>query len=109
MIDLHCHSTASDGVLPPAAVVQAAATLGLTAIALTDHDTTAGLAEAQDAGQRLQVQIVGGCEFSVAVPWGEMHLLGYFIPADDAAIETFLIAARSDRLRRARDMVTRLV
>jgi hypothetical protein len=96
-------------VLPPAGVVAAAATLGLTALALTDHDTTAGLAEAREAGLRLGVEIVGGCEFSVAVPWGEMHLLGYFIPPDDAAIETFLTAARSDRGRRARDMVTRLV
>lgn len=109
MIDLHCHSTASDGVLPPADVVRAAATLGLTAIALTDHDTTAGVAEAREAGVRLGVAIVGGCEFSVGVPWGEMHLLAYFVEPGDSAIETFLTAARSDRSRRARDMVSRLV
>jgi predicted metal-dependent phosphoesterase TrpH len=109
VIDLHCHSTASDGVLPPAGVVGAAAALGLSALALTDHDTTGGLAEARDAGGRLGVEIVGGCEFSVAVPWGEMHLLAYFIEPGDTAIEAFLTAARSDRSRRAGDMVSRLV
>ena len=87
VIDLHCHSTASDGVLPPAEVVAAAAAIGLTALALTDHDTTAGLHEARAAGKRLSVEIIGGCEFSVGVPWGEMHLLGYFIEPGDHNIE----------------------
>lgn len=108
MIDLHCHSTASDGLLAPEAVVRAAVEAGLTAISLTDHDTTAGLPEAQRAGESLGVRVVGGCEFSVGVPWGEMHLLGYFIPHDDADIEAFLVEARSDRDRRAREMVSRL-
>jgi predicted metal-dependent phosphoesterase TrpH len=109
VIDLHCHSTASDGTLPPAEVVGAAATLGLSAIALTDHDTTGGLAEARDEGRRLGVEVVGGCEFSVGVGWGEMHLLAYFVEPGDADIEAFLTAARDDRSRRARDMVSRLV
>ena len=108
MIDLHCHSTASDGVLPPGDVGQVAATLGLTAMALTDHDTTAGLAEAHAAGGRLGVDVVGGCEFSVGVEWGEMHLLGYFIAPGDPEIEAFLTWARGDRSRRARDMISRL-
>lgn len=108
MIDLHCHSTASDGVLAPAQVVDKAAALGLTAMALTDHDTTAGLDEARQAGERLGVEIVGGCEFSVGVAWGEMHLLGYFLEPGDPAIEGFLTWARGDRTRRARDMVSRL-
>lgn len=108
MIDLHCHSTASDGLLAPSAVVEAAAAEGLSAIALTDHDTTAGIAEAVAAGERLGVRVIGGCEFSVAAPWGEMHLLGYFLPAGDAAIERFLEEARADRERRARMMVSRL-
>jgi 3',5'-nucleoside bisphosphate phosphatase len=108
VIDLHCHSTASDGVLPPAQVVQTAATLGLAAMALTDHDTTAGLPEAQSAGVRLGVEVIGGCEFSVAVEWGEMHLLAYFLEPGDADIEAFLTWARGDRTRRAREMVSRL-
>lgn len=108
MIDLHCHSTASDGLLVPSEVVRAAAEAGLTAIALTDHDTTAGLPDAQATGESLGVRVVGGCEFSVGVEWGEMHLLGYFIPHDDPGIEAFLVHARSDRDRRGHDMVTRL-
>ncbi len=108
MIDLHCHSTASDGVRPPGAVVAAAHTVGLTAIALTDHDTTAGLDAAREAGAALGVRVVGGCEFSVAAPWGEMHLLGYFLEPGDSVIEAFLDEARQDRRRRAGEMVDRL-
>jgi predicted metal-dependent phosphoesterase TrpH len=109
VIDLHCHSTASDGLLPPAAVVRTAAEAGLSAIALTDHDTTAGFPEAHAAGVALGVRVVSGCEFSVGVEWGEMHLLGYFIPPDDPEIEAFLTDARADRDRRAHEMVSRLV
>jgi predicted metal-dependent phosphoesterase TrpH len=109
VIDLHCHSTASDGLLVPAEVVRTAAEAGLSAIALTDHDTTAGLREAQRVGESLGVRVVGGCEFSVAVEWGEMHLLGYFIPHDDPAIEGFLADARADRDRRGHEMVSALV
>jgi predicted metal-dependent phosphoesterase TrpH len=108
MIDLHCHSTASDGMLPPAAVVQVAADVGLSAIALTDHDSTAGLDEAREAGEVLGVQVIGGCEFSVAAPWGEMHLLGYFIPTGDPAIEAFLVEARAMRADRTGAMLDRL-
>jgi predicted metal-dependent phosphoesterase TrpH len=109
VIDLHCHSTASDGMLAPSAVVAAAAANGLSALALTDHDTTAGVAEARDAARPLGIEIIGGCEFSVAAEWGEMHLLGYFIEPGDPDIEAFLESARADRSRRGRDMVSRLV
>jgi 3',5'-nucleoside bisphosphate phosphatase len=108
VIDLHCHSTASDGVLAPTDVVAAAAAIGLTAMALTDHDSTAGLAEARAAGASLGVEVIGGCEFSVGVEWGEMHLLGYFVEPGDRDIEAFLVTARADRSRRARDMVSKL-
>ncbi|MDX2207394.1 MAG: PHP domain-containing protein [Gemmatimonadales bacterium] len=108
MIDLHCHSTASDGQLAPAEVVATAASCGLSTIALTDHDTIAGVAEAVAAGERCGVRVIAGCEFSVAAPWGEMHLLGYFLPTDSGAIEAFLLDARADRDRRARGMVSRL-
>ena len=108
MIDLHLHSTASDGQLTPQAVVAHAARVGLTAIALTDHDTIAGVAEAQATGQNLGVRVIGGCEFSVAAPWGEMHVLGYFLPAGSRELEDFLIRCREDRVRRGRLMVERL-
>jgi len=89
-------------------VVARAREVGLAAIALTDHDTLDGLPEAIAAGERLGVRVIGGCEFSVRVAWGEMHLLGYYLTAGDAAIEGFLDRARIGRLDRARRMVEHL-
>ena len=99
------HSTASDGVLSPAGVVRRASQLGLGAIALTDHDTLGGVTEATAEGERLGVRVVSGCEFSTAAPWGEMHVLGYFLPVDDVALNEFLERCRNDRIRRAREIV----
>lgn len=107
-VDLHLHSTASDGELGPAALVRAAAAKHLSAIALTDHDTLEGLQEAQAAGETAGVQVVAGCEFSVAAEWGEMHLLGYFLPRDDGELQDFLADQRMKRVARAREMVARL-
>lgn len=108
MIDLHCHSTASDGILAPADVVRHAAEVGIRTLALTDHDTIAGVAEAIETGREVGVDVIGACEFSVRVRWGEMHLLGYFLPIDDDRLENFLVHAREGRDRRARAMVSRL-
>jgi predicted metal-dependent phosphoesterase TrpH len=99
------HSTASDGVLPPAGVVRRAAQLSLAAIALTDHDTVAGVADAVAEGERVGVRVVSGCEFSTAAPWGEMHVLGYFLPFDHAPLNEFLARCRGDRVRRAKEMI----
>jgi 3',5'-nucleoside bisphosphate phosphatase len=108
VIDLHCHSTASDGLLSPGAVVQRAAAIGLTAVALTDHDTIAGVAEARAAADQAGMRFVAGCEFSADAPWGEIHLLGLFLDADDQPLNTFLTAARADRRRRAEEMLDKL-
>jgi 3',5'-nucleoside bisphosphate phosphatase len=107
-IDLHVHSTASDGSLPPERVVKRAAGAGLRAIALTDHDTLAGIPEALAAGEQYGVRVVGGCEFSAASPWGEMHILGYFLPAVSPELNEFLERCRADRVRRAQEMVQHL-
>ena len=107
-MDLHVHSTASDGSLPPERVVERARAAGLAAMALTDHDTVAGAPAAVAAGERLGLRVVVGCEFSSAAPWGEMHVLGYFLPSDSAELESFLERCRADRVRRGREMVTRL-
>ncbi|MCU0619956.1 MAG: PHP domain-containing protein [Gemmatimonadales bacterium] len=107
-VDLHVHTTASDGTAPPATVVRRAAEAGLSAIAITDHDTIDGVPEAIATGRQLGVRVVAGCEFSVAAPWGEMHLLGYFLPAASDELAAFLSVARADRERRAREMVARL-
>lgn len=81
---------------------------GLAAIALTDHDTTAGVPEAARAGEPLGVRVVSGCEFSVRAPWGELHLLGYFLPPDDPGLDAFLTTTRAARRRRGEEMVARL-
>jgi predicted metal-dependent phosphoesterase TrpH len=107
-VDLHVHSTASDGSLAPEAVVKRAMGAGLRAIALTDHDTLGGIPEALVAGERYGIRVVGGCEFSAAAPWGEMHVLGYFMPPSSAPLEAFLELCRADRTRRAQAMVERL-
>jgi predicted metal-dependent phosphoesterase TrpH len=107
-IDLHVHSTASDGSFFPEVVVKRAVAAGLRAIALTDHDTLAGIPEALAAGERLGIRVVGGCEFSAAAPWGEMHVLGYFLPYPSPPLEGFLERCRADRVRRAQEMVQQL-
>ena len=95
-------------MLPPAEVVRQVAEAGLAAMALTDHDTIGGVAEAVAEGERLGVWVVSGCEFSVAAPWGEMHLLGYFLPVGDPVLDSFLAHCREGRAVRAWRMVAAL-
>jgi predicted metal-dependent phosphoesterase TrpH len=101
MIDLHTHSTASDGLLAPRALVAAAAERGLTTIALTDHDTVRGLAEAEAAGREFGVEVVPSLELGSDVARKEVHLLGYFVdPAAPLLLATLatLAARRRDRM-----------
>jgi 3',5'-nucleoside bisphosphate phosphatase len=107
-VDLHCHSTASDGEYPPVVVVQRAKEAGLAAIALTDHDTTAGVAEAVLEGAAIGVRVICGCEFSTRAPWGELHLLGYFLDPGHAGLQAFLVETRAARRRRGEQMVGKL-
>jgi 3',5'-nucleoside bisphosphate phosphatase len=106
--DLHLHSTASDGSHVPAEVVALAAEAGLEIIALTDHDTVGGLKEARAAADIAGIRVISGCEFSVAAPWGEMHLLGYFLPEGDDVLGPFLATQREARSARMREIVRRL-
>lgn len=87
-IDLHIHSTASDGSDSPADIVRMASEAGLCAIALTDHDTLDGLDEAEREAERRGILFVRGCEISTATPWGEAHFLGLWIPHDKKRIRT---------------------
>lgn len=107
-IDLHVHSTASDGEHSPREVVEHAANLGLEAIALTDHDTVDGCLPAIMAGKIAVIRVIAGCEFSVAAPWGEMHLLAYFLPCDNSTLAEFLDEQKAMRGRRACSIVERL-
>lgn len=99
-IDLHTHTTASDGSLAPAELVRAARDLGLAAVAVTDHDTVDGNAEALDAGAGLGVEVVPGCEISADHAGGPMHILGYYLPRRPARLpEVFAWLSQSRRAR----------
>lgn len=106
-VDLHVHSTASDGAVPPREVVLAAAAAGLTAIALTDHDTINGVAEARRAGAERGVEVIAGVELSAFEDDRETHLLGLHL-SDLAAIEGSLATFRSARRIRAERIVATL-
>jgi 3',5'-nucleoside bisphosphate phosphatase len=108
-VDLHTHSTYSDGLLSPAMLVEEAASRGVRILALTDHDTVAGIGEACVAGERLGVEIIPGVELSAALPdGGEVHLLGYFIDVDDPTLLAQLAEYARARAERMERMVERL-
>ena len=98
MIDLHTHSTASDGTLRPSVLVAEAVRSGLTHLALTDHDGIVGLAEARAEAQKTNIAFLGGVEISAEYQPGTMHILGYGFREGDPALN-----AKLEDLRRARD------
>ncbi len=91
-LDLHTHSTASDGLYTPSELVALAHQAGLTMIALTDHDTTDGLAEAQAAGATHGVTVIPGIEINTYLPrgQGEAHVLGYHLDTGQSDLQAFL-------------------
>jgi hypothetical protein len=103
-IDLHAHSTASDGTASPTLFVETAALAGLNVVALTDHDTVAGVAEAVAAAAPLGVRVVPGVELSVMDGRDEVHLLGLHL-ADVGAIASALVTFQDGRRARAEEMV----
>jgi predicted metal-dependent phosphoesterase TrpH len=108
-VDLHTHSTASDGSIAPAALVQEAARRGLSLLALTDHDTTAGLPEALNAGREHGLPVVPGIELSTDTnEVGELHLLGYGIDPDHAELQAALEAFRRESAARLLRIIARL-
>lgn len=107
-IDLHTHSNRSDGTFEPAEVIRRAAGLGLEVVALTDHDTTGGLEEAEATGDQMGVEVVPGVEFSAEYDGTSVHVLCYWPDVDDAELQTELQRLRDDRFRRGERMVERL-
>ncbi len=95
-IDLHTHSTASDGTFSPTQLVDYALTRGLKGLALTDHDTTNGLEEALSAGKKQGLEVIPGCELSVEYP-GLMHILGYWLKPEAPALNASLQELREKR------------
>ncbi len=104
LVDLHMHSTASDGSRSPAEVVRAAKRASLVAIALTDHDTVAGLPEARQVGDELGVRVINGVELSAVEGDSETHLLGLHL-SDTTVLERGLVDLRDMRGRRAARIV----
>lgn len=106
--DLHCHSTASDGALSPADIVQRARQKGVTALALTDHDTTAGLAEAQRCADEAGIRLITGIELSTTWQNKCLHIVGLGIdPAYPPLVEA-TINLQSTRLERAEKIADKL-
>ena len=108
-VDLHLHTLASDGRLSPTELVNLAAVQGAKVIAVSDHDTTEGLAEAYQAARSHQgLQIIPAIELSTDIPGDEIHMLGYFLQYEDEAFQDILRRFRAGRLERGRLMVEKL-
>jgi predicted metal-dependent phosphoesterase TrpH len=108
VIDLHLHTTASDGRLPPADIVRRAAAVGMTAIAITDHDTVAGLFEARGEAASAHMTFVDGIELTAVHDGADVHILGYGFDPADAAVAAFLARQRQARVDRVREIGERL-
>jgi len=108
MIDLHSHSTFSDGSLTPKELAKRAKDLGLSALALTDHDTTAGLGQFMEACSEFGITGVPGVEISIEVSSGTMHMLGYFIDSRNDSLENALKCIRKGREERNEEILKKL-
>ena len=106
--DLHLHSTASDGTCAPGELVRRAHALGLTCIALTDHDSAEGVEAAAREAKRLQLAFIPGVELSCGAS-KEIHILGYGVDSGCAAFSAFCRRRRQEREERAEQMVERLI
>lgn len=107
-VDLHIHTTASDGTDSPAQVVQKARNLNLAAIAVTDHDSVSGVFEAQKAGAALGVEVIAGIEISTDYHGDEIHVVGLFIDPDSPALRPVLDWAVNERIARNEKIVAAL-
>jgi 3',5'-nucleoside bisphosphate phosphatase len=107
-IDLHAHTTASDGRLTPFALVDLAIEKGLTLLAVTDHDSTEGVAPALIHAAGSTLEVWPGVELSTDVEQGEVHMLGYFVDPTETEIQEMLTRLRWSRIGRAREIVEKL-
>jgi 3',5'-nucleoside bisphosphate phosphatase len=108
VIDLHTHTTASDGRCSPAELVSRAAEAGLTVLAVTDHDTVAGCEAAAVACAAAHITFVPGIEITAIRFGGDVHVLGYFVDIHSPALQEFLSAQRQRRVERMQQMIARL-
>ena len=108
MIDLHMHTTASDGVLSPSALVERAFDVGIRILSVTDHDTMAGIEEASGAALARGMKFLPGIEITAVDKRKDIHMLAYFLENEEKRLAPFLARQRSDRVRRAREMSKKL-
>src|SRR5438270_2474585 len=108
MIDLHTHTTASDGRRAPADLVAYAAESGVTVLSVTDHDTVAGCDTASAAARSCGIEFVPGIEITAVRGDVDVHLLGYFVDVHSSSFLAFLAEQRQRRIDRVRQMVARL-
>src|SRR5947199_4293332 len=104
-IDLHTHSTASDGIYSPIELLHRAKEIGIRILALTDHDSTGGLEEAAQVAAQLDIDFIPGIEINTDVQGGEVHVLGYFPEYHRSAFQAVLKVLRDARERRGQRMV----
>jgi 3',5'-nucleoside bisphosphate phosphatase len=109
MIDLHSHTTASDGQHSPTELLSLAAAAGVTQLAVTDHDTVAGLAEAQRAASSLGITLIPGIELSAFVNRREVHILGHFVDRENEELAGFGNLLKGEREQRMVAMVQKMV
>ncbi len=108
-VDLHIHSTASDGRFSPAEIVRKAVELGLTVIAINDHDTVDGIAPALEAAKAFPgLKVIPGVEISTDATSGEVHILGYFVDPANHELQAALERFRKSRRERAKEMINKL-
>ncbi len=108
LIDLHTHTNASDGADSPSETVRKASQAGLKAIAVTDHDTVLGLTEASAEGRELGLEVIRGCELSARSQYGEVHILGLWLPEDTTNLDSVLEELREHRNNRNQIIVSKL-
>jgi predicted metal-dependent phosphoesterase TrpH len=108
MIDLHLHTTASDGRCSPQQLVDRASAAGVTTMAVTDHDTTAAIEAVTRAGRARGIEVIAGIEITAVDAERDVHVLGYFIDSTDALLSEFLSRQRADRITRVKSIGARL-
>lgn len=108
MIDLHVHTTESDGGCSPREVVYLAHRKGLCALAITDHDTVVGVRETREEGQRRGIEIVPGVELNAKIETGILHILGYYVESENPWLQGCLEALRTDRHELFSDLLREL-
>jgi predicted metal-dependent phosphoesterase TrpH len=108
MIDLHLHTTASDGCSTPEVLVRQIRGVGIHTFAIADHDTVASVAETADRATEAGLRFIPGVEITAVHRNKDVHLLGYFYDSTSTTLRSFLEASCADRLRRARDMAHKL-